>query len=127
FLLRAVVRLRAAVGLPAAAARALVARAFAVGDGVVVVRGHALLPFLPAVVLELALARRPLALLALAFSLWRCAERALLAFFVPLLAAPRLPLLRVEPLSDLPASRGAEEEELRDGMACSWFEVAGMG
>jgi hypothetical protein len=41
------------------------------------------------------------ALLALAFSLWRRAACALLAFLVPLLAAPRLPLLRLESLSDL--------------------------
>jgi hypothetical protein len=43
-----------------------------------------------------------LALLALAFSDWRLAACALLAFFVPVLAAPRLPLLRVASLSDRP-------------------------
>jgi hypothetical protein len=69
-----------------------------------------------------------LALLALAFSDWRCAELALLAFFVPLLAAPRLPLERAESVLDfLPDEdaedgddfEGEEEEELRDAMACS--------
>jgi hypothetical protein len=62
-----------------------------------------------------------LALLALAFSDCRLAAEALLAFFVPLLAVPRLPLLRLEALDDLPeegeALEGDEDPELREGMA----------
>jgi hypothetical protein len=69
-------------------------------------------------------ARLLFALFALAFSLWRCAACALLAFLVPVFAAPRLPLLRVESLSDKPpllagALEGDGEEEFRDAMACS--------
>jgi hypothetical protein len=72
-----------------------------------------------------------LALLALAFSDWRPAAEALLAFFVPVLAAPRLPLERAESLPDFLADDadgedfegddfdGDEEDELRDAIACS--------
>src|SRR4051812_32321411 len=86
---------RAAVGLAAAAARALVAAARRAGQRVVVfgsslVRHGTHLRFVE------------LALLAADFSDWRCAAWALLAFFVPVLAAPRLPLLRVESLSEEP-------------------------
>jgi hypothetical protein len=65
-----------------------------------------------------------LPLLALAFSLWRNAERALLAFFTPLSAAPRPPLLRAFSDDDLVLPREADgleevDEELRDAIACS--------
>jgi hypothetical protein len=53
--------------------------------------------------------RRLRSLLAMDFSDWRCAAWALLAFFVPLLAAPRLPLLR-----------DASLELLVDFMGISW-------
>jgi hypothetical protein len=49
-----------------------------------------------------------LALLAMDFSLWRWAACALLAFFVPVLAAPRLPLLRLASSDDLPVVRALD-------------------
>jgi hypothetical protein len=65
-----------------------------------------------------------LALLALAFSLWRCAACALLAFLVPVLAAPRLPLLRLESSSDLGDFMGYcswKIEGLAVGPAMRWI------
>lgn len=68
-----------------------------------------------------------LALFAPAFSDCRAAACALLAFFVPVLAAPRLSLERLDSLADvtlpdLPEEgdlEEEEEEELRDAIACS--------
>jgi hypothetical protein len=66
-----------------------------------------------------ALPRWPLAWLARAFSPWRLAACALLAFFTPLLAAPRPPLLRALSLSDFGVDfMGSSRKQCLAARAC---------